>query len=174
MSKMHHYFSLVVFTAAVMVGIQLPNFVDQYVKRVDAHYQEAETNIAGFVAVAEQFHNGSLESLIENHHRSSDPVFRAEAEPVKAMYDRKVQLQAEHEALQGPLWQQARHIVLHPKTQMLEETWRRYTASLPLTLEAVFCGLLFGTVASLVLETMLAVFLAITGIRRRSERWRYI
>jgi hypothetical protein len=174
MSKTHHYFSLVLFTAAVMVGIQLPNFVDQYVKRVDAHYHEAETNIAGFVAVARQFHNGSLERLIENHHNSSDPVFQAEAAPVQAMYDRKVQLQVEHAALQGPLWQQVKHIALHGNKQMLEETWRRYTASLPLTLEAVVCGLLFGVVVSLALELMLAVFLGITGIRRRSERWRYV
>ena len=64
MSKFHHYTSMVVFFLALMAGIQGPNFVDQYVKRVDAHYQEVLGNTEQFVDVANRFHNGQLLGVI--------------------------------------------------------------------------------------------------------------
>ena len=42
------YLRLVVFALGLLVGVQVPGFVDQYAKRVSAHYIEASKNFAGF------------------------------------------------------------------------------------------------------------------------------
>jgi hypothetical protein len=173
MGKLHHYISLIVFATALMVGVQFPNFIDQYVKRVDAHFQEAQVNIDGFLVVAKQFHNGSIERMIDSHKQSTDPAFRAEAQPIQAMYERKVELQAEREALQAPLWQQARHILLSRNTELLDETWQNYSSSLPLNTDAIVCGLAFGVVASIALEFLLSLLAAITGVSRGGTSHRH-
>ena len=46
------YARLVIFAAGLLLGIQVPAFVDQYKNRVAAHYLEVSANIAGFQATA--------------------------------------------------------------------------------------------------------------------------
>jgi len=158
MSKVHHYTSMVVFFLALMAGIQGPNFVDQYVKRVDAHYQEVLGNAKKFVEVANRYHNGSMESLIDSHKTNADPAFRAEAEPIKVLYERRVHFEAEKQALQGPLWSQALHIIQAKDEELLRETYANYTANVPLNTDAALSGVLAGIVASIMLEIILSFF----------------
>ena len=48
----------------LLLGIQVPNFVDQYSRRIDAHYQEVSENISGFQSTADLLFSGDLEELI--------------------------------------------------------------------------------------------------------------
>ncbi len=158
MSKLHHYTSMVVFFLALMAGIQAPNFVDQYVKRVDAHYQEVLGNTEQFIEVANRYHKGSIAALIESHKTNSDPAFRAEARPIQVLYERRVHLEMEKQALQGPLWSQALHIAQSRNEELLRETYDNYTANIPLNVDAALSGILAGIGASILFEIILAFF----------------
>ncbi len=70
------YLRLVLFTLGLLLGVQVPGFIDDYAKRVDAHRLEAAQNIQGFQQTAGQFFNGSLEELVRHYRSNSDPVFQ--------------------------------------------------------------------------------------------------
>jgi len=58
------YSRLLLFAAALLLGIQIPSFIDQYEKRVDAHFQEVSINISGFQNTADLMFGGDLQQLI--------------------------------------------------------------------------------------------------------------
>ena len=89
MSKIHHYASMLIFTAALMIGVQVPNFVDQYVKRMEAHLNEARIQYNEYQKIARLVPGRTIEDLIEKHNTSDDSTFRAEAEPLKKTLQRK-------------------------------------------------------------------------------------
>ena len=158
MSRIHHYLSMLIFTAAVMLGVQIPNFVDQYVKRVDAHAKEVSISFADYLSISKKFGNGSIEDLIKKHENSSDPTFRAEAEPLRKHYLRKKHFDAELAALEGSFWSQAFHIMIDSDREIIVDTWENYSANVPLNTQAAICGLAFGLIASLLLELFWSLF----------------
>lgn len=160
MSRLHHYLSLIVFVAAVMVGAQAPNFVDQYVKRVDAHYLEAEEQFKQYRAIVDLYHRGSVESLIIQHQDSSDPTFKAEAGAIRNSYVRLQRFTEEQKALSGGRWSQMFHMVFSGDREIMRETRANYSANVPLNWEAGICGIILGCIASVVLEILLWVLSA--------------
>ena len=52
------YLRLVLFAVGLLVGVQVPGFISDYAKRVEAHLIEAQTGLRGFDATAQQFFNG--------------------------------------------------------------------------------------------------------------------
>jgi len=154
MTRIHHYISLVIFTIGLMLGVQIPNFVDQYVKRIDASHQEAQRHVAEYQAIAKRYGLGSIEALIEKHENSSDLTFQAEAEPLKNNYLREKQLQAEMQALYGSFWAQGLHLIVSGDREIISETYFNYSANLPLNSDAAICGLSAGLLLSFFMELL--------------------
>jgi len=150
---------MLIFTAALMFGVQLPNFVDQYVKRMEAHLNEARIQYDEYLKIAQRIPEGTIEALISKHEQSLDPTFRAEAEPLKKNMQRKKFYESEINALQGSFWSQAAHIITSTDSEILKDTYNSYTANLPLNTDAAICGLIFGLLASLILETFWSMFM---------------
>ena len=92
------YLRLVLFALGLLIGVQAPGFVDQYAKRVSAHYIEATKSFAGFQRTANEYFGGSIEALIAYHEASSDAVFKDEAKNVAAIYARLKELALELDA----------------------------------------------------------------------------
>ena len=65
MKTIHHMILIMLFGTGLLFGLQIPNFVDQYQKRIDAHYLEANESFKGFQDIANRFHNGNIEALIK-------------------------------------------------------------------------------------------------------------
>lgn len=152
----HHYSSMILFVAAVMVGVQVPNFVDQYVKRVDAHFIEAKANFHVYKGVANRLHDGSIEELADRYRASSDPSVQAGAEAIEQSLARVHALDDERMALQGNLWQQLIAMAKTRNWRLLKDTYRSYSAGVPLNLEAGICGLLAGVLACVFFELVLS------------------
>ena len=74
------YIRFAIFATGILIGIQVPSFVDQYAKRIDAHYQEVSFNISGFQKTANSLFGGDLEALIAYYDGSNDTVFRSDSE----------------------------------------------------------------------------------------------
>src|SRR5580698_10209304 len=96
-----NYLRLIAFAFGLLIGIQAPGFVDQYVKRVSAHQIEVARNFSGFQETANQYFGGDVESLIAHHSASEDAPFRDEARTIQSMYQRLQASTAELAALQG-------------------------------------------------------------------------
>ena len=166
MSKLNHYLSMIVFITAVMAGVQIPNFVDQYVKRVDAHYLEVKANFQKYQEAADEFHNGSIEALIELYDSENNPSFQWGAEAIRTSHQRLQRFSRESESLQTGFWGQLGFLILHGDRELIADTWRNYSANLPLNINAAICGIGSGVVASLLYELVL-MFLGIRFGRRK-------
>jgi len=149
-----NYLRLIVFALGLLVGIQVPGFVDQYAKRVSAHHSEVARNFAGFQDTANRYFGGSVAALVAHHLASTDQAFKDEATSIQTMYDRLTALTAELAALRGPLIKQIIHVAFSPNKEILNETRLEYTYTVPLNGPAVVSGVAIGTLLAMLVETL--------------------
>lgn len=168
---LYRYLLIVLAIAAVLVGIQVPGFIDQYEKRVDAHLSEVTTNLRGFEEIARRHHGGSFEALLREHETSTSPTFRDEAKPLRDMLERRETFLREQQALQTGLLGQATHILFDANRELLAEARASYSYSVVLTPDTVMAGAALAAIAVLLME-LLAQALR-WPLRRRARRMRY-
>jgi Protein of unknown function (DUF2937) len=150
------YLRLVVFALGLLVGVQAPGFVDQYAKRVSAHYLEAQHGFAGFQQAANQYFNGDVNALVAHHLASSDAVFKGEAKTIGDLFARIRALSAELAALSGPSIARLVHIIVKPDQDILQETAAAYSYAVPLSPDAIAYGVITGLLLALAVELILA------------------
>jgi len=155
------YLRLVLFALGLLLGVQVPGFLDQYSKRVNAHYIEATRNFAGFQRTADQYFGGSIEALIAHHESSSDAVFKDEGKSVAALHARLNGLALELQAMSGTLSSRIFHVAFHPDEEILQETIAAYSYTVPLNLQAIACGLIAALLLALLTESLLVAILRI-------------
>jgi hypothetical protein len=174
MSVVLRYFMVVIACVALLLGIQLPNLTDQYAKRVDASLREATLNLQPFLIIANQYAQGDIEALIALHRKSTEAVFRAEADAIERIYRRKLYLDAQakamHSHLVGRLW----HLVWRADGDLREQTLLQYSATVPLTQEALIAGGVVALLTLLLLEGAMALGRRLNSTLTRwiNHRWR--
>lgn len=150
LSLLKTYSRLLIFGFGLLLGIQVPNFVDQYSRRIDAHYQEVSENISGFQSTADFLFSGDLEELIRYYRQSNDAVFESDAQSIGNIVDRYNRIRNERDALSGSGLSAAIHVVLYSDKEFVDETLAQYGYTVPLNMLAVEWGLaiaLFLTIA---------------------------
>ncbi len=154
---LHRYLMIVVACIALLVGIQVPGFVDQYQKRVDAHLREVTINLQPYQDIANKYFGGSIEKLIELHRKSEVKPFQEEGSAIEKMYQRKQRFSAEMQALNAALPYQIAHVLFSHDPEMLDETLAQYSYTVPLNQDALLVGAALALVILLLLELLLAV-----------------
>lgn len=159
------YIRLMVFAAGLLAGVQLPGFVDQYAKRVDAHYLEAKQNFAGFQQTADRHFRGDVEAMIAHHGRSNDVVFQEDGDSIRALWQRVQLLAAEQAAMQQAFPLRAVHALFAANAELMAETRLNYTYVVPLTQDAVLAGVLTGFALAMLAELLLLTLARLFGVR---------
>ncbi len=149
------YIRLMVFAAGLLAGVQLPGFVDQYAKRVDAHYQEAKHNFAGFQQTADRHFGGDVEAMIQHHLNSGDVVFQEDGDSIRSIWQRVQLLAAEQAAMQQAFLPRAVHALFSANDELLAETRLNYTYVVPLNQDAVLSGIGIGLITALLIELLI-------------------
>lgn len=149
------YVRLMVFAVGLLAGVQLPGFVDQYAKRVDAHYQEAKLNFAGFQQTADRHFGGDVEAMIQHHLASGDVVFQEDGDSIRKIWQRVQLLGKELQAVQQPFLQRSFHVLFAANDELIAETRLNYTYVVPLNQEAVLAGITIGFVVALLIELLI-------------------
>ncbi|MBL4572079.1 MAG: DUF2937 family protein [Gammaproteobacteria bacterium] len=142
---------LFIFAGGLLLGIQVPSFVDQYERRIDAHYLEVSANISGFQSTADLLFSGNLQALISYYTDSNDLVFESDAQSIRNIVDRYQRISSEREALSGNLFFAAMHVILDADDEFIDETFEQYGYTVPLNMFAIEWGLgiaLFLTIIS--------------------------
>jgi len=132
---------LFIFAGGLLLGIQVPNFVDQYERRIDAHYLEVSANISGFQSTADLLFSGDMEALIAYYADSNDLVFESDAQSIRSIVDRYNRISSEREALSGNIFAAVMHVILVADDEFIDETFDQYGYTVPLNLFAVAWGL---------------------------------
>ncbi len=131
------YLRLVLFAAGLLIGVQVPGFINDYAKRVEAHLIEAQTGLRGFQGTAEQFFKGDLQALVAHYRASDDPVFRSDADSLSTLLNRQTALDKQFQAMQGPWYIRFLQVVLAADPDIRKETWNGYSYQILLTPEAM-------------------------------------
>jgi len=146
--------------AALLLGVQLPGFVSQYEQRLDAHLSEAGVHLRGYQEIADRFFGGSLAALLAKHEQSPDPVFRAEAKPLRQLFERFQHFSEEKQALETALPGKLLHLARRGDRDLIGETWRNFSYAVPLDAAALTTGFV------VMLGVVSLIELARLGLRR--------
>lgn len=155
MTIVRDYLRLILFAAGLLTGVQVPAFVDQYQKRLDAHMLEAKQSLAGFQQTADRYFAGDVQQLIAHYRNNKDKVFQEDAHSLQQIYQRVVLLQSEWNALNGSVFARSYHMVFEHNQQILDETLSQYSYSVPLSPSALAWGICIALLLAACVESAL-------------------
>lgn len=165
------YLRLLLFAFGLLVGVQVPGFVDDYAKRVAAHRAESEASLLGFRETAARFFDGDLNALVAHYRASSDAVMQSDAESVGHLVARAELLEDEWLAMHGPWYAQVWHLASAADRALLAETFEAYSYQVLLAPQAIAWGLGSGLLLAWLVELLgLAVGWLLGSGRRREQR----
>lgn len=166
------YLRLVLFAAGLLVGVQVPGFISDYAKRVEAHLIESQNSLRGFQGTAQQFFKGDLNALVAHYRASEDTVFRSDAESLSGLLQRQLALDKQYQAMQGPWYIRLLQVALAADPQIRKETWDGYSYQILLTPEAMIWGMSGAMLLSFGLECLyrLIDWVVLGGRRLRQSR----
>ncbi|MDB6141276.1 MAG: Protein of uncharacterized function [Pseudomonas sp.] len=147
------YLRLVLFTAGLLFGVQVPGFISDYGKRVEAHLIEAQQNLKGYKDTADQFFKGDLQALVAHYRASDDPVFRSDADSLNVLLTRNQALDREWQAMQAPWYLKAWHVATAANPDIRRETFNSYTWQVLLVPEVIAWGIVSALLLALVVES---------------------
>ncbi|MBV7562351.1 DUF2937 family protein [Pseudomonas sp. sia0905] len=162
------YLRLALFALGLLLGVQVPGFIDDYAKRVEAHRLESEQSLSSFRDTARRFFDGDLQRLVGHYRNSSDPVMQSDARSVGLLVERSALLEQESLAMQGPWYRQVWHLATAADAQLLAETRAAYRYQVLLAPEAIAWGIACALFLAWVVESI--VLLLVLPFRRRERR----
>ncbi|MDD1508479.1 DUF2937 family protein [Pseudomonas sp. CNPSo 3701] len=162
------YLRLALFALGLLLGVQVPGFIDDYAKRVEAHRLESEQSLSGFRDTARRFFDGDLQRLVGHYRNSSDPVMQNDARSVGLLVERSALLEQESLAMKGPWYRQVWHLATAADSQLLAETRAAYRYQVLLAPEAIAWGIACALFLAWVVESIL--LLLALPFRRRERR----
>ncbi|MDO8925520.1 MAG: DUF2937 family protein [Sideroxyarcus sp.] len=154
---LHRYLMIIVACISLLIGLQVPNFVDQYQKRVDAHLREVSINLQPFQDIANKYFAGDMSKLIALHRNSIEKPFQEEGAAIEKMVQRKLRFETDMAALQTSLPQKALHVLLHGDRELLDEALGQYSYAVPLSQDALIFGAGVALIILLAVELLLAL-----------------
>lgn len=164
------YSRLLLFAGALLLGIQVPSFIDQYEKRIDAHYQEVSANISGFQSTAKLLFDGDIEALIIYYRGSGDEVFERDALSIRLIVDRYNRITAERVAMADNVIATALHVAFAADQEFFNETMGQYSYTVPLNTIAVQWGLSLAILFIIAIDICLFGCAKCAGMIGRSRR----
>ena len=164
------YSRLFIFACGLLLGIQVPNFVDQYERRIDAHYLEVSANISGFKSTADLLFSGDMEALITYYAKSNDLVFESDAQSIRGIMDRYNRISNEQQALSRNILAAAMHVLLYADDEFLDETFEQYGYTVPLNMLAVEWGLAIALLLTIAIDLGLFGCVKCAGLINRKKK----
>lgn len=157
MSILYRYLIVIVACISLLIGVQIPSFVDQYQKRVDAHLREVTVNLQPFQEIANKYFGGDLGKLIALNLNSNAKPLQEEGMAIEQMAKRKLRFEADMAALQTSLPMKALHILLNGDREMIDETRGQYSYSVPFDQDALLFGAGVAIAILMIVELLFAL-----------------
>lgn len=137
------------FVAGFIVALQLPQFIDHYTQRYGGYHQALADSMAEYQRNADQHYGGDLDRLIADLRSASSAGIHEIGDKLAAERQREREMRRGLTILEGgtlpeKLWYLARHV----DRDIAIGTWAAFTPGLPLSLEALLCGLIGAILVS--------------------------
>ncbi|MDP5211473.1 DUF2937 family protein [Pseudoalteromonas tunicata] len=155
--KVASYLRLALFMAGVLIGVQVPGFVDQYGKNLEARLLESSQALNQFQADADKFFDGDINKLIAYYQAKNDVVITAGANSITAIATRQAMLKTAWQAFNQSTLTQFQHVALAPISDIRSQVWQSYDYLIVLKPIAIGIGLVFGLLLAMVLDVLVAL-----------------
>jgi hypothetical protein len=134
----------IILVAGVVASGCIPSFIAQYRQRVSGRLDQVLQDLAPFQTIANQFHHGSLQELINYHLASADRTFHDEGTALQAMVDSAEQLRQALAALNTDLFHQLVYMVSKADPLIARATWDIFAPAFNLTAQSVVFAIVAG------------------------------
>ncbi|WP_019341633.1 DUF2937 family protein [Stutzerimonas stutzeri] len=148
------YLRLTLFALGLLVGVQVPGFIEAYGNHVEARRLEAQQGLEGFQDTAGRFFKGDLNALVEHYRASEDPVIQSDARSVSALVERARLLDREWRIMEGPWYAQAWHVLVGADQAIRRQVWNSYRFQVLLSPEAIAWGLSCALLLAWIVESL--------------------
>ncbi|WP_353519002.1 DUF2937 family protein [Thalassotalea sp. SU-HH00458] len=129
------------FTLTFILGVQLPEFINQYIQRLSGHLEESKQQLSSYQALAEQYFNGEISLLIKQYKENSEPMIVDSAKVIEQLLQRTEYLANHLSSLNtNDYFQQLTQFALNFDPQLLKKTAEFYQLAIPLTINALSTG----------------------------------
>ncbi|WP_153913013.1 DUF2937 family protein [Shewanella sp. TC10] len=155
MKSIMDYLRLILFVSGVLLGVQVPAFVDQYGQRLQAHTQEAKLSLAEFQRDADRFFAGDLDKLINHYQQNPDQVINAGGDSIEAIYQRYQLLSGALNQFNQTAYSSFEQVAFEPMEDIRQEVWHNFSHTIMLDTRAIGIGLVLGFLLSLACELCL-------------------
>ena len=170
MKKLLDYIRFAVFVAGVLIGVQIPDFVDQYGNSLNARVSESANSVSEFQDDADKYFNGDMNKLVEHYDNKSDPVIISGGESIGALVSRNQFLVAAQKRFSQSAYAAYLHVFVSPVEEIRNDVWNNHTYKVVLNVSAIFIGILFGFITSGLFElAILLLGLAIQVFNRKPK-----
>lgn len=164
MGKIFEYIKLIVFVTAILVGIQVPGFVDQYGKHLSARVAESNQNLAAFQRDANKFFAGDLNKLVAHYRKQQDPVFIDGGKSIEQIVLRNQLLTDALLAFKQNFYSPYIHVFLQPIYEIRQQVWQQYNYTVVLNGSSILVGIAIAILLLSLFE--LTVFSCVCGCRK--------
>jgi hypothetical protein len=134
----------IILVVGVVAAGCIPSFIAQYRQRVGGRLDQVLQDIAPFQAIANQFHHGSLQELIQYHLASADQTFHDEGAALQVMVASAEQLRQALLALDTDLFHQLVYMLTRADPLIARATWDIFSPAFNLTPESVVFAIIVG------------------------------
>jgi len=157
MKQLMDYMRLILFVCGVLLGVQVPGFVDQYGQRLQAHATEAKLSLGEFQRDADRFFAGDLNKLIGHYRQNADEVVKAGGESIEVIYQRYLLLDGALQRFNQSAYSGFQQVAFEPLVDIRTEVWQDFTHTIMLDGRAIAIGLLLGFFISILSELCLVL-----------------
>ncbi|QYK01252.1 DUF2937 family protein [Shewanella psychrotolerans] len=157
MKQLIDYIRLMLFVSGVLLGVQVPAFVDQYGQRLQAHATEAKLSLGEFQRDADRFFGGDLDKLIAHYRQNTDEVVKAGGESIEGIYQRYLLLEGALQRFNRSAYSGFQQVAFEPLADIRTEVWQHFSHTIMLDGRAIAIGLLIGLLLSMLSELCLVI-----------------
>ena len=139
------------FTLMFILGVQLPEFINQYIQRLSGHLEESKQQLSNYQTLAEQYFNGEITLLIKRYKGNSDPMIVDSATVIEQLIQRTEYLTNHLTSLDTKdYFQQLTQFALNFDPQLLQKTAEYYQLAIPLHINALSTGAVIASLFVLI------------------------
>ena len=143
-------FDKCVFTLTFIIGVQLPEFMQQYIQRLSGHLNEASFQLQQFQYIANSQYQGSLLALIEKYQANSDRAIQQTGDLISNLLQRTQYLELQLSQLQqGEYLERLLYFIREVDLELAKATLEQFQLAIPLEPNALVTGLCFALAISL-------------------------
>ena len=141
------------FTITFILGVQLPEFIQQYQQRLSGHLNESKLQLAQFETIAQQHFDGSLITMISRYKSNSEASIVNTGELIERLTHR-VQYLTDHleQITSTDYLNQIYLFVRHLDQQIAIATTEQFSMAIPVELHAIATGATLAIGALIVKE----------------------